>query len=139
MTSKFVPLLLESHDPRLLFITSGSATLSGSDDVALGFNQSPPKGWPKPATFNLAAYRSAKCGLNMVMREWHRILREDGVRAWCLSPGLLATGLGGNPELLKQLGADDPAVAGPFVRSVLEGQRDGDVGKVISRDGVQPW
>lgn len=36
-------------------------------------------------------------------------------------------------------GAGDPAVAGEFVRDVLQGQRDADVGKVILREGVQPW
>ena len=67
------------------------------------------------------------------------MLKEDGVKVWCLSPGFLATGLGGNPEALKSLGAGDPAIAGQSVKSILEGQRDGDVGRVLFRDGVQPW
>lgn len=75
----------------------------------------------------------------MMMREWCRVLAEDGVKVWCISPGFLATGLGGNPEMLKKMGAGDPVVAGLFVRSVLEGKRDADVGKVVNRDGVQPW
>ena len=58
---------------------------------------------------------------------------------WCISPGFLATGLGGNPEVSKKLGAGDPATAGDFVKSVLEGERDDDVGQVIVRGGVQPW
>ena len=71
--------------------------------------------------------------------EWYRMLKEDGVKVWCISPGFLATGLGGNQEANKNFGAGDPATAGHFVRSVLEGYRDGDVGRVINRDGVQPW
>lgn len=52
----------------------------------------------------LTAYRSSKTGLNMLMREWVRILRNDGVKVWCLSPGFLATGLGGaGPEALKKV------------------------------------
>ena len=39
----------------------------------------------------------------------------------------------------KSLGAGDPATAGQFVRSVLEGQRDREVGRVLVRDDVQPW
>ena len=58
---------------------------------------------------------------------------------WCISPGYLATGLGGSQEVNKAAGAGDPAVGGAFVCSVLEGNRDGDVGKVILRDGVQAW
>ena len=58
---------------------------------------------------------------------------------WALSPGYLATGLGGSPETNKAQGAQDPSVAGEFVKSVLEGHRDADVGKVILRTGIQPW
>ncbi len=67
------------------------------------------------------------------------MLKADAVKVWCISPGYLATGLGGDQEKSKSLGADDPALAGSFVRTVLEGQRDHDVGQVILRDGVQPW
>ena len=35
--------------------------------------------------------------------------------------------------------AGDPATAGRIVRSVLEGQRDSEVGRVLVRDDVQPW
>lgn len=61
------------------------------------------------------------------------------MKVWAISPGFLATNLGGDPEAAKKMGALDPGVAGPFICGVLEGQRDDDVGKVISRDGVQPW
>ncbi|KAK9368813.1 hypothetical protein V1509DRAFT_621525 [Lipomyces kononenkoae] len=138
ITSTFIPLLLQSSDPRLLFITSGTSTLAGHENLALPVNRSPAKGWPK-AGFSIPAYRSAKCGLNMLMREWHRTLKEDGFKVFSISPGFLATGLGGNPEASKKMGAGDPAIAGPFIRSVLEGQRDEDAGKVLTKDGVQPW
>jgi hypothetical protein len=73
-------------------------------------------------------------------REWHRNLKADGVKVWCISPGYLATGLGAGSEANKNLGAGDPAVAGMFVKDVLEGKRDEDVGKVILKDNVvQPW
>ena len=138
MTSVFMPLLLRSSNPRLVFITSGTSTLAGTDNLALAVNRYPPKGWPK-SNFSVPAYRSSKTGMNMMMREWYRTLKNDGVKVWCMSPGFLATGLGGNQEANKAMGATDPAVAGSFVQSVLEGHRDGDVGKVILRDGVQPW
>lgn len=66
------------------------------------------------------------------------MLKEDGVKVWCISPVLIATGLGGNQEMSKSLVAEDPAPAGQFVRSVLEGQRDSDMGRVLVRDGGQP-
>ena len=139
MTSVFVPLLLQSSNPRLLFITSGTSTLDGTEKLALAVNKYPPKGWPKTNSFSIAAYRSSKTGMNMMMREWYRVLKEDGVKVWCISPGFLATGLGGNQEANKNMGAVDPAIGGNLVQTVLEGHRDGDVGKVILRDGVQPW
>ncbi|KAL4914412.1 hypothetical protein BDW62DRAFT_213516 [Aspergillus aurantiobrunneus] len=138
LTSTFVPLLLASSDPRIIFVTSGGSTLAGTEKRTIAIDQPPQAGWPKTA-FGVAAYRSAKTGLNMMMREWERILKNDGVKVWAISPGLLATNLGGDPELLKKIGAADPAVAGPLFRGVLEGHRDGEVGKVVNKDGVQPW
>lgn len=139
LTSNLIPLLLQSADPRILFLTSGLSGLARSNDPDIPANRSPAKGWPKTG-FSATAYRSSKTGLNMLMREWHRVLREDGVKVWAISPGFLATGLGaGDPEVLKKMGAGDPEVAGPFIKSVVEGERDGDVGRVVSRDGVQEW
>lgn len=75
----------------------------------------------------------------MMMREWSRILQEDGVKVWGVSPGFLATGLGGDQEKNKQMGAIDPVIGADFVRDVVEGVRDHDAGKVIRRDDVQAW
>ncbi|KAH6668760.1 hypothetical protein B0J14DRAFT_674252 [Halenospora varia] len=138
LTHTFVPLLLKSSDARLMFITSGTSTLTESDNLALAVNRSPPKGWPKEA-FALPAYRSTKTGLNMMMREWHRVLKEDGVKVWGISPGQLATGLGSGQEANKKMGAIDPSIGANFVRDVVEGARDEDVGKVIRKANVQPW
>ncbi|KAK7995717.1 Short-chain dehydrogenase/reductase 2b [Apiospora arundinis] len=148
LTQLAAPLLLKStKGPRLLFVTSGTSTLAETEvfDTPMGqrLNASPAAGWPKqnpPGSMAITGYRSAKTGLNMLMREWARILREDGVRVWAVSPGFLATGLGGvGAERLKQAGALDPAVGGETVRDVVEGKRDGEVGKVVRRDMVQPW
>ncbi|TDZ15655.1 Short-chain dehydrogenase/reductase tropE [Colletotrichum orbiculare MAFF 240422] len=141
MTATFAPLLLNSNDPRLLFIASGTSTLTGSENTAMFFNKPPAKGWPKttiPAT-NIPAYRCSKTGLNMLMREWHRTLLEDGVKTWCISPGYLATGLGGSLETNKKQGALDPAIGANLVKNVLEGARDEDTGKVVSNQGIQAW
>ena len=138
MTSTFIPLLLETANPRILFITSGTSGLAGTENMALPVNKYPPKGWPKSG-FNVPAYRSSKTGMNMMMREWHRMLHDDGVKVWCISPGFLATGLGAGAEANKKMGAADPSVAGNFIRSVVEGTRDADVGKVVMANGVQPW
>ena len=102
------------------------------------FNQSPAKGWPKKET-PIPAYRASKTGMNMMMREWTRVLKEDGVKVSCISPGYLATGLGIGQETNKKFGAIDPSIGANFVRDVVEGSRDQDVGKVVLRDRIQPW
>ncbi|KEF55169.1 alcohol dehydrogenase [Exophiala aquamarina CBS 119918] len=138
LTHTFIPLLLKSSDPRLLFITSGTSTLTDSGDTSVPINISPPKGWPKQG-FSLAAYRSSKTGMNMMVRDWVRTLKADDVKIWAISPGFLATGLGGDQERNKKMGAGDPALGGSFIRDVVEGARDADTGLVVRRGGVQPW
>ena len=74
MTATFMPLLLESDNPRLLFITSGTSTLTGTENFDLPVNKVPAAGWPKQtltAQNNIPAYRSSKCGMNMMMRGAH--------------------------------------------------------------------
>lgn len=139
MTTTFLPLLLKSQDARLLFITSGLSSLQETSDPQNPKNIIPPAGLPKRLPF--VGYRSAKAGLNMMMVEWARALRNDGVRVWAVAPGFLATSLGGNQALLKKLGAQDPSIGGETIRRVVEGKRDEDVGKVVREyeSPIQPW
>ena len=100
LTSLCIPLLLQSEDPRLIFMTSGTSSLIETEmfepEHLKRINASPEKGWPKEQGLNpITSYRSTKAGLNMLMREWVRLLREDGVKVWAVSPGFLATGLAG--------------------------------------------
>ncbi|ETS80931.1 hypothetical protein PFICI_08460 [Pestalotiopsis fici W106-1] len=140
MTHVFMPLLLESSDPRLLFVTSGLSSLQQTSEKFYP-NPNPPKaGWPKSFDFDTMAYRSSKTALNMMMVNWAWRLTEDGVKTWCVSPGFLATGLGNEPELLKSRGAGHPSVGGVFIKDVVEGLKDEDVGKVVHSSGrVQPF
>lgn len=111
LTTLLIPLLLKSANPRLLFMTSGTSSLQETErfdgPIYQRLNGSPEKGWPKSAPgVPLIGYRSSKTGLNMLMRDWHRILRNDGVKVWAISPGFLATGLGGaGPEVLRKVRA----------------------------------
>lgn len=145
MTEFFMPLLLKSNDPRLIFITSGTASLTETEAVdnpmLERINAAPAAGWPKdPKMISFPAYRSCKSGMNMMMREWCRVLRKDGVKVWAVSPGFLATGLAGmGAEILKKMGAKDPSVGGDFIRDVIQGKRDHEQGKAIRVDMVQHW
>jgi NAD(P)-dependent dehydrogenase (short-subunit alcohol dehydrogenase family) len=108
MTSMSVPLLLKSSNPRLLFITSGTSPLTETERMDAQYamlNAHPEAGWPKPRTLNPTdAYRSSKTGLNMMMRQWYRILKKDNVKVFAVSPGFLATGLAGiGAEMLRKV------------------------------------
>ena len=145
LTEAFMPLLFKSKDPRLVFITSGTACLTETEvmdsPMTERLNAAPAAGWPKdPKARAFPAYRSCKSGLNMMMREWCRILRNDGFKVWAVSPGFLATGLGGvGAETLKKFGAKDPSEGGEFLRDVIEGKHDHKQGKAIRANMVQPW
>lgn len=41
--------------------------------------------------------------------------------------------------ITRQSGALDPSVGGQFIKDVVEGRRDRDIGKVIRVDMIQPW
>ncbi|KAL3305730.1 Short-chain dehydrogenase [Colletotrichum asianum] len=139
VTLTFAPLLIKSDDPRLLFLTSGTAHLARfAEEFWPG--EAPAAGWPKPGShFAPTGYRVSKTALNMLVLAWHWTLRADGVMVWGVSPGQLATNLGGDPGLLKKLGAGDPSLGGQLVRKVLEGERDADAGRIVNRTGVQSW
>ncbi|KAK5165250.1 uncharacterized protein LTR77_009348 [Saxophila tyrrhenica] len=145
LTTTFIPLLLKSSSPQLMFVTSGTSALSESGRMdyppLARINASPAAGWPKQEQMNpITCYRSTKTGLNMLMREWTKILKEDGVKVWAISPGFLATGLGGvGQEQLKKMGARDPSEGGQFIKDVVEGKRDEDEGKVIRATMIQPY
>lgn len=143
VTHAFAPLLVKSTDPRLLFVTSGLATLTGTSENGLLPHlkaSNVPAGWPKPSLAKAqAAYRSSKTALNMVMLTWSCLLKEDGVKTWSITPGFLATGILGNEKMMKESGAGHPWVGGEFIRDVVEGVRDADAGRVIHRTGVQEW
>ncbi|EUC48590.1 hypothetical protein COCMIDRAFT_33871 [Bipolaris oryzae ATCC 44560] len=142
MTYTFAPLLIASSDPRLLFVTSGLSSLEtcsgGTDSKLVGAGKA--KGWPKPQNPTPTAYRASKTALNMLMLSWAIMLGADDAKVFGISPGFLATGLGGlGPDFLKKFGAGDPSVGGELIRDVVEGKRDEHAGKVINKDGVQPW
>lgn len=87
-------------------------------------------------------YLLGKCDAKLksdLNREWYRNLKEDNIKVWATSPGFLATGLGGNAEVLKKMGAIDPSIGAHFIKDVVEGKRDADVGKVINKAGIQAW
>lgn len=141
MTDYFLPLLLKSSDPRLIFITSGQSSLKGFSEGTIRLPPNPPAGWPKNTPFDNTAYRVSKTALNMALLNLSRQLTNDNVKAWGLSPGLLKTGLGNvDPSIAENMGAGDSSVGGIFIKDVLEGREDHHVGRIVNPAGqVQDW
>ena len=133
-----MPLLLKSSNPRLIFIT-GLGTFSS---CAVGKFPLPPDlnlGWPKKLSFETVGYRCSKTALNMLMLDYHWKLKADGVKVWCVGPGFLETDLGDMRDFGKAHGAGHPSAGGEMVRTVVEGERDADVGKYVVKAGIQEF
>ena len=137
MTATFMPLLLKSADPRLIFV----AGLSAINQAGESYFPTPPQpaGWPKIIDFETIGYRCSKTALNMLMLDWNHKLKADGVKVWAVGPGMLATNLGGILEKAKAMGAKHPSIGGEFLKMVVEGERDSSTGKLVARSGVMAW
>ncbi|KAK3368644.1 hypothetical protein B0H63DRAFT_534983 [Podospora didyma] len=138
VTYMFLPLLLKSSDPRLIFVSGlGTFGQCAKGDIPL-----PPKlerGWPKKLEFDTVGYRCTKAALNMLMLDYHWKLQVDGVKVWSILPGFLLTDLGGDKEWVRAQGAAHPSAGGQFVKRVVEGERDADTGKLIANGSVYPF
>lgn len=137
VTWTFMPLLLKSADPRLIFV----AGLSRISQASVAYFPTPPQpaGWPKKIDFETIGYRCSKTALNMMMLDWNHKLKEDGVKVWGVGPGILATDLGNIREKIKEMGGEHPSTGGKLLKSVVEGERDLDVGKIVGKNGLVPF
>lgn len=140
VTSAFAPLLLKSSAPRVVFVTSGTGSLSNDMTLSSQFNKPPPAGWPKQDAFPIPAYRSSKAGMNMMARNWVRVFANDGVQVSLVCPGRMATDFGGMPAARKaEMGIEDASRSGELIRKIVDGERDEHLGQVTSHEGVIPW
>jgi NAD(P)-dependent dehydrogenase (short-subunit alcohol dehydrogenase family) len=138
VTWTFIPLLLRSAEPRLIFV----AGLSQMTQAAETYFPTPPQpaGWPKKIEFESIGYRCSKTALSMLMLDWNHKLKEDGIKVFSVSPGICNTGLGGiGEDLWKALGAVHPSEGGQRLVTVAEGKRDADAGKIVEKVGLLPW
>jgi NAD(P)-dependent dehydrogenase (short-subunit alcohol dehydrogenase family) len=137
LTSTFIPLLLKSSDPRLIFVTG----LANATTASRAYFPTPPlpAGWPKKIEFETIGYRCTKVALNMLMLDWNHKLKADGIKVWSLGPGFLETDLGNARHLAKEMKAQPASIGGEFIRTVVEGARDADVGKIVVKDGLSEF
>ncbi|OAA34695.1 NAD(P)-binding domain protein [Metarhizium rileyi] len=141
LTSLFAPLLIKSPHARLIFLSSSSSSLYGthrSSDPAE--TQEMETRFSRDGLVGQKGYRCSKVAVNMCMLGWYHTLREDGVKTFAVSHEWSGTHSDASTQDdLSRLEAGDPTLGGQLVRMVVEGERDKDVGRVVTCDGVQRW
>ncbi|KAF9890000.1 hypothetical protein FE257_006680 [Aspergillus nanangensis] len=126
----FTPLLLRSPCPYSLFMSSGLGSLSMATDPNAGSYSAP---------YNV--YRMSKAALNMFVVQQYKELNKKGVKVFAVCPGLVRSNLRGkDEESVSESGiAGDPKESGRTILSVIEGRRDGDLGRFVHAGGVYAW
>lgn len=132
VTNAFLPVLRRSRHPRIVNVSSGTASLSWSSgpNPQFGHHQAAGNGG------RLAAYRSSKTALNALTLLYAQALADDGIKVNALAPGVRATNL--NPAAAARGG--DPAEAAAAIVQLAELPDDGPSGQIFSYDGTTvPW
>ncbi len=76
----------------------------------------------------------------MMVREWVRVLKNDGVKVSLIDPGWFASNLGGGTtEKAKEMGKPEAKAHGEFIKEVIEGGSDEHLGRLAGMDGPLPW
>ncbi|MEU9158353.1 SDR family oxidoreductase [Streptomyces sp. NPDC048417] len=127
VTNAFLPVLRRSAHPRVVNVSSGTASLTWSTHPNPQFAPGSPRS---------AAYRSSKAALNALTVFYAQELAEDGIKVNALAPGRRATDLvPGAAE-----GGGDPAEGARGVVRLALLPDDGPTGGFFSWDGTPvPW
>jgi NAD(P)-dependent dehydrogenase (short-subunit alcohol dehydrogenase family) len=135
LTNAVVHLLKKSKDPRIINVSSGMGSITVRMDPEGDF-----------ASVNTAeAYRMSKAALNMLTASQAYEYRDFGCKAFAFCPGYVITDLTGRDgyggrEWRKETGAESSETSAEGIRQIVEGERDGDLGKFVHRFGkTWPW
>lgn len=128
LTEAFLDLLRKSEERRLVFVSSSVGSISQAADPSSPYYSG-----------NGFEYRSSKAALNMlIVLYWNR-LQKEGFKVFGADPGLCATNFTGNAQSLIDRGAATPAQGGERIATVIKGEKDSEVGRVLGEYGVSPW
>ena len=130
VTEAFLDLLrkTEHKPPRLVFVTSSMGSITHAADPSSPYYN--PLG---------TEYRTSKAAVNMMMVMYFTRLQPEGFLVFGADPGLCATNFTGDPDSLRKRNAAEPWQGGERVASVIKGEKDADVGKVLGAYGVSPF
>ncbi|KAE9362865.1 putative short chain dehydrogenase/reductase [Stipitochalara longipes BDJ] len=132
VVAAFRPLLMKSENPYSLFVSSGQGTLvrNAARNVTVHSHIK-----------NRGVYAVSKAALNMLVAMEHAEYGPQGLKIFAVSPGFVRSNLRGTSEeeVSGWGGAVNADVAGELVLSIVNGERDADVGSLVHKDGVFTW
>ncbi|KZL87461.1 short chain dehydrogenase [Colletotrichum incanum] len=129
LSNALTPLLKLSRSPKIINVSSEVGSITAKLD--------PTNPWSKvPAE----VYRMTKAALNMLTACQHVALQDFGAKVWSFCPGYVVTDIGGDREFKESQGAESSETSAQGILEIVEGKRDGEVGKFLGRYGKQiPW
>lgn len=124
VTNAFLPLLRRSAHPRIVNLSSGTASLGWASGPMAGYGG------------GFASYRSSKTALNALTVFYAQSLAADGIKVNALAPGLRRTDL----NSAAAAGGGDPAEAAEAAVRLALLPDDGPTGAFLNWDGTTvPW
>jgi NAD(P)-dependent dehydrogenase (short-subunit alcohol dehydrogenase family) len=138
LTNALLPALRRSFSPRIVNVSSGTASFGWSTGPNPQFDH-------EAAAHNggrFAVYRSSKAALNALTLYYAQALAPEGFLVNAVAPGVRRTNL--NPGMqsvgLAAGAAGDPAEGAAGIVTLLDLPADGPTGRLFSYDGtVAPW
>ena len=130
VADRFRPLLLHAPRPCSVWVSSGAGSLARNEDPH--------------ATHRLArggAYCASKTAQNMLALTERVEHADTPLRVFIVCPGFVRSNLRGSSED-EQSGwgqAGDPDVSRRTLLDIVNGNRDDEVGKLLTKDGQFPW
>lgn len=131
VTQAFLPLLLKSNSPRVVYVTSALGSImkrANSEDET--YNE------------NYRAYRTSKAALNMLVAcdAWEY---RGQIKVFAYCPGYVITDLAGQRDMKEKMGiAKSPDGSARGLLLIAEGKRDDESGKFLYDEkpgSVYPW
>ena len=133
VTNAFLPALRRSAHPRIVNVSSGTASLAASAGRAEGIIA-----FANRPTGAMGAYRSSKTALNELTVLYANALADDGFKVNALAPGIRRTDLNGPARTSSSAGDPAEGAAGAVRLALLPD--DGPNGGFFSWDGsAVPW
>lgn len=130
VTKAFLPVLRRAPSPRIVNVSSGTASFTWSTGPNPQFDHERAAN----SGGRLAVYRSSKAALNMLTLLYAQALAGDGFKVNAIAPGARRTNL--NPTGR----GEDPAEAGAGIVKLLQLPADSPTGQLYSYDGtIAPW